>query len=180
MTDARGLTDERYPVGKFAPVADADSTYMEACLTAIEETPARLREAIGGLTAAQLETPYRDGGWTVRQVIHHVADSHMQSYARCRLALTEPEPTIKPYDEAAWAELPDARTAPVEISLALLDALHYRWMVLLRSLDEAALAKVYVHPAMGPMSISKTIQLYAWHGRHHTAHITALRQRLAQ
>jgi uncharacterized damage-inducible protein DinB len=173
------MNDLRFPVGKFVPVADPDSAQLRAWLTMIEETPARLREAVAGLTAAQLDTPYREGGWTVRQVIHHVADSHMQSYSRFRFALTEHEPTIKPYDEAAWAELPDARTAPVEISLALLDALHHRWMILLRSLDAAALGKVFVHPAMGPMPLSKTIQLYAWHGRHHTAHITALRRRSA-
>jgi uncharacterized damage-inducible protein DinB len=169
------MSDLKYPVGKFSPVAQPDAAQMEGWLTVIEETPAKLRNAVSGLTADQLDTPYREGGWTVRQVIHHVADSHMQSYSRFRFALTEHEPTIKPYDEAAWAELPDAKTAPVEISLSLLDALHYRWMVLLRSLDEGALAKVFLHPAMGPMSLGKTIQLYAWHGLHHTAHITSLR-----
>jgi uncharacterized damage-inducible protein DinB len=173
------MTDLRYPVGKFKYLINPDAARQEEFLTVIEETPARLRDAVSGLTADQLDTPYREGGWTVRQVIHHVADSHMQSYARFRFALTEHEPTIKPYEEAAWAELPDAKTAPVEISLALLDALHYRWMALLRSLDEAALAKVFLHPAMGPMSLSKTIQLYAWHGLHHTAHITSLRERSA-
>ncbi len=173
------MTDERYPIGKFEPVASPDAAQLGAFLNVIAETPARLREAVSGLTPAQLDTPYRDGGWTVRQVIHHVADSHMHSYARFRFALTEHEPTIKPYDEAAWAELPDAKTAPVEVSLSLLEALHNRWMVLLRSLDDQALAKVFVHPETGPMSLSKTVQLYAWHGRHHTAHITSLRRRLA-
>jgi uncharacterized damage-inducible protein DinB len=173
------MTDERYPVGKFEPVANPDAAQFEAFLNVIAETPARLREAVNGLTQAQLDTPYRDGGWTIRQVIHHVADSHMHSYARFRFALTEHEPTIKPYDEAAWAELPDAKTSPVEVSLSLLEALHNRWMVLLRSLDGPALEKVFVHPELGPVPLSKAVQLYAWHGRHHTAHITALRRRLA-
>ena len=173
------MTDLRFPVGKPTKVENPESAQIEDWLKDIEETPVRLRQAVQGLAAAQLDTPYREGGWTVRQVIHHVADSHMHSYARFRFALTEPEPTIHPYDEAAWAELPDAKSAPVEVSLALLDALHNRWMVLLRSLDSAAMAKVFVHPERGPVSLVDTISLYAWHGRHHTAHITALRQRLS-
>ena len=170
------MTDLRYPIGKAPKVDNPDSTQIAEWLTAIEETPAKLREAVHGLTDAQLDTPYRDGGWTVRQVIHHVADSHMHSYARFRFALTEPSPTIRPYDEGAWAELPDAKSAPVEVSLALLDALHHRWMILLRSLDSDAMAKVFVHPERGPVTLVNAIALYAWHGRHHTAHITSLRQ----
>jgi uncharacterized damage-inducible protein DinB len=173
------MSDLRYPVGKFQYVADPGPSELDTFLAAIETTPANLRDAVKGLTPAQLDTPYREGGWTVRQVIHHVADSHMHSYARFRFALTEPGPTIKPYDEAAWAELPDAKTAPVEVSLALLDALHHRWIVLLRSLDRATLDKVFVHPEQGPVSLLKALQIYAWHGRHHTAHITALRRRLS-
>jgi uncharacterized damage-inducible protein DinB len=172
------MTDLRYPVGKFQAIADPESSQIDEWLAEIEETPAGLREAVEGLTPAQLDTPYRLGGWTVRQVIHHVADSHMHSYARFRFALTEDAPTIKPYDEGAWAELPDAKTAPVEVSLSLLDALHQRWIMLLRSLDRATLDKVFVHPELGPMSLLKALQLYAWHGRHHTAHITDLRRRL--
>jgi uncharacterized damage-inducible protein DinB len=173
------MVDQRYPIGKSPKVSDPDSTQIDEWLSAIEETPKRLREAVHGLNDEQLDTPYRDGGWTARQVIHHVADSHMHSYARFRFALTEPSPTIHPYDEGAWAELPDAKSAPVEMSLTLLDALHHRWMILLRSLDGEALAKVFVHPESGPVSLLNAVSLYAWHGRHHTAHITALRQRLS-
>jgi uncharacterized damage-inducible protein DinB len=173
------MTDQRYPIGREPKVENAESVQVGEWLAAIEETPRRLRDAVTGLTEEQLDTPYREGGWTVRQVIHHVADSHMHSYARFRFALTEPSPAIHPYDEAAWAELPDAKTAPVEVSLALLEALHHRWMILLRSLDTGAMAKVFVHPERGPVSLLNAIALYAWHGRHHTAHITALRQRLA-
>jgi uncharacterized damage-inducible protein DinB len=171
------MTDERYPIGKPPNVADPDATQIEAWLSDIAQTPTLLRDAVTGLTDAQLDTPYREGGWTVRQVIHHVADSHMHSYSRFRFALTEPSPTIRPYDEGAWAELPDAKSAPVEVSLALLDALHHRWMILLRSLDSAAMAKVFVHPECGPVPLVNAVALYAWHGRHHTAHITALRRR---
>jgi hypothetical protein len=173
------MIDERFPIGKHHKVTNPDSAQIDEWLSAIEETPARLRDAAKGLTDTQLDTPYRDGGWTVRQVIHHVADSHMHSYARFRFALTEPSPTIHPYDEAAWAELPDAKTMPVEVSLTLLDSLHHRWMFLLRTLDSEALAKVFVHPEHGPVTLLNAVSLYAWHGRHHTAHITALRQRLA-
>jgi uncharacterized damage-inducible protein DinB len=175
----RTMSDLRYPVGKPSKVTDPNAAQIEAWLSDIEQTPTQLRDAVKGLTDIQLDTPYREGGWTVRQVIHHVADSHMHSYARFRFALTEPSPTIHPYDEGAWAELPDAKTAPVEVSLALLDALHKRWMILLRSLDSAAMAKVFLHPERGPTSLVNAIALYSWHGRHHTAHITALRQRLS-
>jgi uncharacterized damage-inducible protein DinB len=173
------MTDERYPIGKPSKVASPDAAEIEGWLSDIAQTPALLREAVAGLTDAQLDRPYREGGWTVRQVIHHVADSHMHSYARFRFALTEPSPTIRPYDEGAWAELPDAKSAPVEVSLALLDALHRRWMILLRSLDGAGMVKVFVHPERGPVPLVDAVALYAWHGRHHTAHITALRQRLS-
>ena len=173
------MTNLRYPVGPPPRMEDPQAAEIEEWLALIEQAPYQLREAVSGLTDAQLDTPYRDGGWTVRQVIHHVADSHMHSYARFRFALTEPSPVIHPYDEAAWAELPDAKTAPVEVSLSLLDALHHRWMILLRSLDTASLAKVFVHPERGPVSLASAIALYAWHGRHHTAHITTLRQRLS-
>jgi uncharacterized damage-inducible protein DinB len=172
------MMDDRYPIGTAPRVADPNPAQIEEWLTAIEETPSRLREATAGLSDVQLDTPYREGGWTVRQVIHHVADSHMHSYARFRFALTEPSPVIHPYQEAAWAELPDAKTAPVGVSLDLLDALHNRWMFLLRSLDSDSLTKVFVHPEHGPTSLLNAVALYAWHGRHHTAHITALRQRL--
>jgi hypothetical protein len=124
-----------------------------------------------------LNTPYREGGWTVRQVIHHVPDSHMNAYIRFKLALTEHEPTIKPYEEAAWAELSDTRDTPIEVSLALLENLHARWVILLRSMSEADFAKQFRHPALGVVPLEKNVALYAWHCRHHLAHITALRER---
>jgi len=130
------------------------------------------------LNEAQLDTPYRDGGWTVRQVVHHVPDSHMNAYMRFRLALTEHEPVIKPYDEAAWAELVDGKTAPPEISLALLDALHDRWVRLLRSMTDADFQKQFRHPELGVVPLEKNLALYAWHGKHHVAHITRLRERM--
>ena len=129
------------------------------------------------MSEEQLNTPYRDGGWTVRQVAHHVADSHLNAYVRFRLALTENEPTIKPYDEAAWAEIDDARHAPVEVSLALLEALHDRWTRLLRSMSDADFLKQFRHPELGVVPLEKNLALYAWHGKHHVAHVTSLRGR---
>jgi len=130
------------------------------------------------LSTEQLDTPYRPGGWTVRQVVHHLPDSHLNSYIRFRLALTEKEPTIKPYDQERWAELDDAKTAPIEPSLALLEALHQRWIMLLRSLIPADFARTFNHPEMGIVTLDATLRLYEWHGRHHTAHITSLRERM--
>jgi hypothetical protein len=136
-----------------------------------------LRAAIGGLNEKQLNTPYRDDGWTVRQVIHHVPESHMNAYIRFKLALTENEPTIKPYDEAAWAETGDVRETPIEVSLALLENLHTRWVVRLRSMSDSDFAKQFRHPEMGVVPLEKNLALYAWHGKHHVAHITSLRER---
>lgn len=167
----------RYPIGKFTFPATVGETERNGWLEAIAATPHQLRTAVAGLNAAQLDTPYRRGGWTVRQVVHHLADSHMNSYVRFRLALTEEEPTIKPYDEARWAELIDARSAPVDTSLVLLDTLHARWVTLLQSLTPADLQRTFRHPERGLMTLEKNLALYAWHGRHHVAHITALRQR---
>ena len=144
----------------------------------IADTPANLRASVAGLSAEQLDTPYRPGGWTVRQVVHHVPDSHMNSYVRFRLALTEDEPTIKPYDESRWAELADSRTARIETSLALLESLHERWVLLLRSLSPADFRRQFRHPELGVVSLEKNLALYAWHGRHHVAHITSLRERM--
>ena len=135
-----------------------------------------MRAALAGLSDSQLDTPYRPGGWTVRQVAHHVPDSHMNSYVRFRLALTEDEPVIKPYEESRWAELPDARGMPVEPSLVLLESLHARWVPLLRSLSAAEWKRSFRHPELGPVRLENNAALYAWHGRHHVAHITALRQ----
>ena len=142
-----------------------------SALSDIRALPGQLRAAVDGLTDTQLDTPYREGGWTVRQVVHHLADSHINSYIRVRFALTEQNPSIMPYDEAAWAELVDAKFAPLELSLSLLDGLHARWHQLLSGLDPAALARTLVHPANGPMTVGQVIALYSWHGRHHLAHI---------
>ena len=136
-----------------------------------------MRGAVAGLTNVQLDTPYRDGGWTVRQVVHHVPDSHMNSYIRFKLALTEHEPTIKPYDEQIWANLLDARTAPVDPSLELLEGLHQRWAILLRSLTEDDVQRKFFHPELGTVTVDQYIALYAWHGKHHVAHITSIRER---
>jgi uncharacterized damage-inducible protein DinB len=144
----------------------------------IEVAAAQFRAAVQGLTGQQLDARYRPGGWTVRQVVHHVADSHLNAYIRFRLALTEDEPTIKPYDQAKWAELPDARTAPAETSLQLIDSLHQRWVVLLRSMSDADFARSFLHPERGVMRLDTTLAMYAWHSRHHRAHITGLRERM--
>ena len=172
------MQDLKYPVGKFHAEANATDELRSKCIADIECTPARLWEAIRGLDAAQLDTPYREGGWTVRQVIHHVADSHMNSYVRFRLALTEENPLIKPYEEAQWAELRDARTTDPEVSLALLAALHTRWVALLKTFGQSEWGRTFRHPELGEVSLEKNVQLYAWHGRHHAAHITGLRERM--
>ena len=145
----------------------------------IAQTPSALRRAVDGLADAQLDTPYRDGGWTVRQVVHHVPDSHIHAYVRMKSALTEEHPLVRAYDEQQYAVLPDYRDTPIEVSLALLDALHARWVVLLRSLTDADFARVYVHSENGPTRLDHQIANYAWHGRHHVAHITSLRDRMA-
>lgn len=169
--------DLSYPIGKFVWDGEASQAHRRARIEQIEFLPAELREAVAGLTDEQLDTPYRPGGWTVRQVAHHVPDSHMNAYVRFKLALTEDQPTIKPYEKARWAELEDTRTTPVETSLALLDALHHRWVQLLLSLAPGDFARTFRHPELGLLSLDKTLALYAWHGRHHVAHITALRER---
>ena len=169
-------TDLRYPIGK-AELADALAPEQRvAHIRTIEEAPAHLRAAVGGLSERQLDTPYRPGGWTVRQVAHHVPDSHMNAYMRFKLALTEDQPTIKPYEEARWAELADSRS-PIEPSLALLENLHRRWVLLLSSLEPADWARKFNHPAMGSLTLDRTLGIYSWHGRHHVAHITSLRER---
>jgi hypothetical protein len=171
-------SDLRYPVGKFQFPDVVTEDDRRKFVGEIAETPARLRSAVMGLSDSQLDTPYRPGGWTVRQVVHHVPDSHLNSYVRFRWALTEDEPTIKAYFEERWAELPDARTAPVEISLRLLECLHARWVGLLRSLDDAQWKRTFRHPELGLISLEKNSALYAWHGRHHVAHIVNLRERM--
>ena len=170
--------DPRYPVGKFQFPKSVSPEELTTFVDQIAAAPVRLRAAMAGLSAEQLDTPYRPGGWTVRQVAHHVPDSHMNSYVRYRLALTEDEPLIKPYDESRWAELADARSMPIEPSLALLEALHERWVALLRSLSPSDWKRTFRHPELGLVSLENNAALYAWHGRHHTAHITALRARM--
>jgi len=170
--------DLRYPIGRFdwkSPVPAADGPRLVDELAA---APALFRQAVAGLDDRQLDTPYRPGGWTVRQVVHHLPDSHMNSYVRFRLALTEDEPTIKPYHEDRWAELPDARTLPPEVSLALLDDLHNRWVGLLRAMSDSDFGRTFRHPQLGLVRLDTNLALYAWHGRHHTAHITGLRERM--
>ena len=173
------MDDLRYPVGKFHYDSAAGPEQKQAFLEEIAQTPAKLRSAVAGLDDTQFETPYRPGGWTVRQVVHHVPDSHLNSYVRFKLALTEDEPTIKTYAEDRWAELPDNKATPVEVSLTLLDSLHDRWVRLLRSLTPEQWKRSFRHPELGPMTLEKTLALYAWHGRHHVAHITELRKRMS-
>jgi len=168
----------RYPIGEFRPLETLGPDDREGLIRQIEDAPGHLRRAVAGLGPEQLDTPYRPEGWTVRQVAHHLPDSHLNAYVRIRLALTEDVPVIKPYEEARWAELPDARTAAVELSLDLLDALHRRWTRLLRSLEPESWARTFRHPASGIMSLDRLLAFYAWHGRHHVAQIDAVRQRL--
>jgi uncharacterized damage-inducible protein DinB len=176
------MEDLRYPVGPFEWKGDASASQLkdqlEEWISAIGAAPGELRAAVKGLSPEQLDTPYRPGGWTVRQLAHHLPDSHLNSYVRFRLALTEPEPAIKPYDQERWAELSDARTAPVEISLDLLDSLHRRWVLLLRSLAPTDWKRAFRHPEIGLVTLERNVALYAWHGRHHVAQITSLRRRM--
>jgi hypothetical protein len=173
------VIDHQYPIGRFEFTdVRLSGANRDDLIRQIEDAPARLREAVFGLTGEQLDTPYRPGGWTVRQVVHHLPDSHLNSYVRFKLALTEDEPTIKPYDEAAWANLQDSRSTPIEVSLSLLESLHARWVVLLRSLRPEELDRTFRHPELGTVTLGKNIALYAWHGRHHVAHITGLRERM--
>ena len=171
------MTDLRYPIGKFHFDRPFSETQKQKCLTDVAQAPANLRAAVKGLTDAQLDTPYRPQGWTVRQVAHHVPDSHLNAYVRFKLALTEEAPTIKPYFEDRWAQLADTKATPVEVSLTLLECLHDRWVRLLRSLAAQDWKRTFRHPEMGEMTLEKTLALYAWHGRHHVAHVTSLRER---
>jgi uncharacterized damage-inducible protein DinB len=158
--------------------AHINETQRGNLIEGIALAPTRLRAAVEKLSPEQLDTPYRPDGWTVRQVVHHLPDSHLNAYTRLKLALTEEEPTIKPYDEGRWAELADARRAPIEVSLSLFEALHHRWVLLLRGLPAADFARTFRHPELGVFTIDKQLALYEWHGRHHVAHITTLRERM--
>jgi uncharacterized damage-inducible protein DinB len=170
------LDQLRYPVGRFTPIENTVPARTE-CIRAIGQLPTRLCAAVAGLNDSQLDTPYRDGGWTARQVVHHLADSHANSVIRFKLALTEDCPTIKPYDENAWAQLPDSKSLPIDSSLSFISAMHERWVALLQSMSEADFQRDYVHPERGRQNLLTALGIYAWHGRHHTAHITALRAR---
>jgi hypothetical protein len=167
----------QYPVGRFTFDKDVTPEKRSACIREIAELPHKVRRAVTGLSPAQLDTPYRDGGWTVRQVVHHLADSHMNSFVRFKLALTEDNPQIKPYDQDAWAAAADATKTDVVLSLTLLEGLHGRWAALLSSLAPADFARTFRHPESGLQTLDRTLQNYAWHCRHHVAHITGLRER---
>jgi DinB superfamily len=202
MTDAH--ISDSYPIGKFVPPSEITKEQREIWIDEIAALPQQFREALNDLNDDQLDTPYREGGWTLRQVAHHVPDSHLNAYIRFKWALTEDFPTIKAYEEADWAKLPDTEQTPIETSLQLLTALHERWVILLKNMSDADFQRAYLHPeflpenfamsdkatldiekmkAAGPLPnyiflLEKVLGLYAWHGKHHTAHITALRDRL--
>ena len=168
----------QYPIGRFTVPEDITVAMRNHAIDEIASLPSAMGVAVHGLTDAQLETPYRDGGWTVREVVHHVADSHMHAYIRVKFALTEESPTIRPYDEAAWATLPDVAAVPMTVSLSLIDGIHARWVACLRGLHDDQFARPFVHPELGPQRLDLSLVRYAWHGRHHVAHITALRTRM--
>jgi hypothetical protein len=169
------MENQQYPIGKFSFDKEATTEKRRGWLRDIAELPRHAREAVAGLTKAQLDTPYRDGGWTPRQVVHHMADSHMNAFIRIKLAITEQNPTIKPYDQNAWSTLPDVIGADVSLSLSILEGLHGRWSLLLESLQPKDFDRTFLHPENGPMTIDRAVQIYAWHCRHHVAHITSLR-----
>ena len=173
MTDLETL---RYPIGRFSSQASSLPGTRAAHIQTLRLLPERLRAAVAGLSDAQLDTPYREDGWTVRQVVHHLADSHAMAYTRCKLALTEDWPTEQPYDEAAWANLADNRL-PVDVSLAMIEGLHGRWVALLEALSDDDFSKGYMHPERGKEMLVKMLAMYDWHSRLHTAHITSLRAR---
>jgi DinB superfamily len=168
--------DLSYPVGRFDRTATWTPASRRAAIDAIAALPADMRQAVAGLSDAQLDTPYRPGGWTVRQLVHHVADSHMNGYIRTKLALTETNPTIKPYEQDGWAALPDSKL-PIALSLSILDAVHERWTTIWHSLADSDFVRTFVHPELGPLTLDTHVHLYGWHSRHHVAHITGLRQR---
>jgi uncharacterized damage-inducible protein DinB len=171
------LDELRYPIGRLNPPATSMPGVRAAHMQTLRLLPERLRAAVAGLNDTQLDTPYREGGWTARQVVHHIADSHAQAYIRCKTALTEDWPTIKVYDEAAWAKLPDSRM-PIDGSLALIEALHGRWVALLEAMSENDFRKGFIHPERGRVNLASALAMYEWHSRHHTAHITGLRARM--
>jgi uncharacterized damage-inducible protein DinB len=173
MSDA----ELRYPIGKYQPVEKLSEENRKQLIAQVEETRKKMRAAVAGLSREQLATPYRDGGWTVQQVVHHLADAHVNAYTRFKFALTEDEPTIKPFNETRWAELSDSKTAPVESSLALMDGLDERWSNLVRGMSPSDFSRKMKHPERGAMTLDDYLGLHAWHDRHHIAHITGLRER---
>lgn len=168
----------RHPAGPYTPEPDCDDARRDELMAELAALPGRVREAVAGLDDAQLDTPYRPDAWTIRQIVHHLADSHMHALIRCKWALTEDHPTIKPYDQTTWAELADTREGDVAPSLAVLDGVHARWLRLLRSLDREQRARTFHHPETdASVSITDQLSLYAWHGRHHLAQVVAVRRR---
>ncbi|HYX51838.1 MAG TPA: putative metal-dependent hydrolase [Candidatus Limnocylindrales bacterium] len=172
------MPDPRYPIGAFVPDQNPTPESRARHIEQIAGLPQKLRAASSGLSVQQLETPYREGGWSLRQVAHHVPDSHLNAYVRFKLALTESVPTIKPYDESAWARLKDSEQTPIEVSLALLDGLHQRWVVLLKSMQPEDFHRKLNHPESGVQNLDRVLALYSWHGNHHLAHITTTRERM--
>jgi len=170
-------SDPKYPIGRFQGEENLTDAGRNEMIDEIAALPATLGAAVAGFDEKKFDTPYREGGWTVRQLVHHIADSHINAYVRFKLALTEDEPTIKTYKQESWAEAADSRTAPAEVSLSLLDGVHRRWAILLRAMSAADFARKFNHPEHGKMTLERLLGLYAWHGRHHTAHITSLRER---
>jgi uncharacterized damage-inducible protein DinB len=174
QTDLQAL---KYPIGEYSPKENYSSDDLKWYINTIELFPAKIKQAVKGLSDEQLDSQYRDGGWTIRQVVHHVVDSHINSYTRFKLALTEDNPAIRPYDEALWAELPEAKTGPVELSVPLLDALHKRWVVMLKNIPARQFERKLYHPgSKSEMTIASLLHLYAWHCDHHLAHITNLKK----
>jgi hypothetical protein len=172
------MSDPRYPIGKFTFNGPSTEAQRNQFIDDIEQTPAALRSAIKNLSPEQIETPYRDGGWTVRQVVHHVPESHMNAYIRFKLALTEDEPTVKSYMEDRWAGTPDVESTPLEVSLVMMEPLHDRWVRLLRGMKPEEWNRTFRHPELGLVPLERNLALYAWHGKHHVAHITELRKRM--
>ncbi len=170
------MTDLQYPIGKFVKEDTVNDQQRIELIEQIAAAPAHLRAAVAGLSEQQLNEPYRPGGWTVRQVVHHLPDSHLNAYIRFKLAVTEEQPTIKTYEEKLWAELHDAKTSPIEPSILLLESLHKRWVIFLKSLHHSDFSRTFYHPENGMMRLDYLLRLYAWHGRHHVAHITSLRE----
>ncbi|MDA1027467.1 MAG: putative metal-dependent hydrolase [Bacteroidetes bacterium] len=175
MSDLENL---KYPVGRFKPHFSVSEAERLACIEAIAACPEKLVQAVNGLSTAQFDTPYREGGWTVRQLVHHLFDSHANAFIRVRLALTEENPRVTAYDQNAWAHLPDSVTAPPEISVALLAGLHQRWVITLEAMSMDQYGRTLDHPENGPMTLDLILQMYAWHGLHHVRHISALRERM--